>query len=940
MSVAQTQSDVEVIRKWQVRDLTACAKSGALPRAFEVEDTVERVSNLLVAGKRVLLTGEPGVGRHTVALEVVQRIADGRVPELEHRPVLELSIQRWRSTRVGSENPRVEVMRLVEALAQSDILPYFSDLDVAAGHDVGHLVSLIALHLPGPVLARTVLRRAGAAASDPLLEAHFVRVELEAPDLERTRRILNAWCEHEARGHGSPCAPEAIDATLGLAHRFLPQVPLPGAALDIVRQAARVAGRPGGHADRTEPSRPVGRQEVVDLFCRAHGIPGTLVQPETLLDVAALESALQERLLGQREAVRAVVRAMARIGAGLTEQGRPLAVLLFAGPVGVGKRFLARLLAEHLTGPPGRVVALDMEDFASSSAADALFGNAESGPERASILAARLEGKPWGVLLLERLDRAHPAVLAKLAHWFDNGVFVDPAGHRVSCRALMVVAAVDMGQEVYRGACSDSGGGGRTRSAVRREVACVLARLFSPNLLHRFDQVVLFSALEREHVREIARRAVEAVGARSGFQQRRYRLEVDEVVLDWIAAHGHDPARGVRYLARVVERHVVPEVAEVIARTRASEGSTFRLTVRRNRVVARRVDRKGEPGGRDVVVLPVGGEDGAPSLVRGELLAEAEGVLQSAARRLESLEALKAEASELRARIDREGLWGGEGEAQAIVQRYRELDVAVQSGERLAGPLRHLESARKEVHGSTAPSLEKLAQALGEAARALRRWDERLAEEGAGAVWLVLGKVDPLLPATRWLTDVTRMELAWSKKLGLTARVVACQQADGETSRIVLEVEGQGAGAALAMEQGVHRLVRSQASDLRVFVQVVPRSSASVAPWPRIRPIRRKSGPFQLELTFAARLELPAQRTALDFLGSHQETLSHLLADLRPYLEQDPGAGLEIARVYGVDGAARDPRTGTSIAPLEQVLAGDLRPFLNAWQERESAPED
>ncbi len=468
-------------------------------------------------------------------------------------------------------------------------------------------------------------------------------------------------------------------------------------------------------------------------------------------------------------------------------------------------------------------------------------------------------------------------------------------------------------------------------ATLKRDVDRALMKHFRFELLNRFDQIIHFTPLSREDVRAIALRALESIRQRVGFRRQQYRLEVDDVVLDWLTAHGFDPEHGARYLLRTVERYATTALAEAMVRSAAPPGTAIRLTVKRNRLMAALVGSSRERRARERVVLPMGKGEKARTLDRVHLLAEADSLLHSAARRLETLASNKAEAAELLDRINREGLWAGGGEAIDVIEKYRELDVVIQTGERLAGPLRELEAIRQEAQTTGYP-LEALARAIEEAARAIREWDERLAESGTGAVWLLMSKVDPLLPATRWLTDVAAMELAWCVKLEFHAAVVACQYLDGDLARVALEVEGPGVGAILAMEHGIHRQVRKQASDLRVRVEVIPRRVRAVAPWPRIQHVKRRRGPFDIQLSLSAHLEVPDRGIVLDLLGEDEQTLGHLAADLQAYYTEEAPVSTS-ARIYGLEGSgARDPRTGASIARSKEVLRGDLDKLLDAWR--------
>ncbi len=922
-----TKRPEEIIEEWTVRDLTAAANAGDLPPAFEIDDTLQQLSDMIAAGKHPIVAGPSGVGRTAAIFEFVRLAAGGeRTPGLEGKRVLQFSLRHKLAGLSSIHDLRPSMRQLVDALvaAGDDIVPWFSDLDAAYSGDLEPLLHALALRFSNPILGEGDLdqMRTMLECSEFLAEA-FVILPIEEPSFDKTRRILEKWSEARgARGRGD-FLPEAIDEALRLSHRFLARSRQPRKAIDLLEQAW------SAHT----PGSPVTARTVIARFCRSQRVPRGLIDPDVALDIDEMEGRFARQVLGQPEGVRAVVRVVCLIKAGLSDSRRPFAALLFVGPAGVGKTQLARALAEYLFGSPDRLLRLNMADYQGAEDADVLFGSAESASQlrRRGVLSHRISGQPFGVLLLDEFEKAHPVVHDRFLQLLDEGTFINGAGELVSCRSMIIIATSNAGADAYRRHVMGFGARPQDRPGLRREVDRALAETFRFELLNRFDQIVHFFPLTREDIRTIASRELEKIQQRTGFKHRGYLLEVDDTVLDWITAHGYDPEHGARFLVRIVERHVTTALAEAMVRAAAPSGACFHITVRRNRVAARLASRSRSGRDRELVVLPVGAAEKARALDKPHLLAEADGVLKNAARRLEDLESLKEEAARLLERINEEDLWSGMGKAREVIERYRELDVAIQAGERLAGPIRDLEAARAEVQNVGAP-LQPLARALEDAARSLRQWEERLAEEGAGTVWVLLTKVDPLLPATKWLTDLTGMELAWCSKLGLHARAVACQNVDGELSRIVLEVEGPGAGAVLAMEHGVHRLVRNQASDLRVRIEVIATSTGGVAPWPRIRRIKKNKGPFDLALAFAARIEIPGRGMVLEFLGQDQETLGHIVGDLRGYLEHSQGA-TETARVYGIEGSgARDPRTGAAVARLRDVLRGDLDGLLEAWR--------
>jgi len=246
-------------------------------------------------------------------------------------------------------------------------------------------------------------------------------------------------------------------------------------------------------------------------------------------------------------------------------------------------------------------------------------------------------------------------------------------------------------------------------------------------------------------------------------------------------------------------------------------------------------------------------------------------------------------------------------------------------------------------------NLAAIARIVEAAAGALHGWQARAADESARELWLLISRADAMQSAESWLIELAKMELAWCRRVHLHAAVVAAEAADGEWSRIILHVEGPGAASYLAAEEGVHRLVQKTDPDLRARVELLLRDplprealAATDAPAPasaarpaRVSAIKTRPGPLDVSMTCSGRLEMDSHGVVIDLIGADPRTLAELLADL----EADRRGGAHdrdraaVSRIYGKDGvAARDPRTGATMARLKDVRKGELDAFLDAWR--------
>lgn len=934
-----------VLAAWLERDLSAAAAAGELSAAHEVDALVEQTSELIEAGRCPILVGESGVGKTAIVHELVRRAALGQGPAtLRQRRVWQFSFKHRVAGLRKPEQLRPETQRLADALVPrgAECALFFRDVHCAYTYDLEAQLHGLALRFQGPILGEGERPTVQAMLENsPELAERYTLLEVEEPDLETCARLLSRWAQDMERAHGRGFSARALHEALHLTHRFLARTRLPRKAIDLLAQVSALAG-----------AREVGEHDVFERFCREQRVPRVLVDPREPLDLEVVARDFAGRVLGQPEAVQAIVRMVALIKAGLSDVRRPFGVFLFVGPTGVGKTHIAQRLAEWLFGDRDRMLRLNMADFQQPSDAELLFGNPGSyAPNlRRGLLTTRLLGRPFAVLLLDEFEKAHDKVHDRFLQLFDEGRFINGAGESVSCRSTIVIATSNTGAEVYRGRLLGLVETGDVE-ALDREVDRRLLKRFRFEFLNRFDQVVHFHPLTREDIRTIARRELALLSERPGLSRLGLELEIDDSVVDWLAVHGYDPLYGARVLRRTIERHVTTALAEALVPAVTGVGAVVELSVRHGQPQARLrlpvAERApASPGRREAVTLRVGPAERVRTLDARGLRSAAEALLKAAGPRLERLRVAQEERAALLQRFNEASSWdvAAAPDGYAHLERFRELDLFVASAGRLARPLRRLdEQVQAGAEAST------LARALEAATQALEEWDERLSDaaEQSGGVWLAVASVDPLKPAGTWLEDLVNLELAWCRRLGLAAAVVAHEKlaarpaTDGHArpapALVVLEVEGPGAAGLLAMEAGEHRLGRGRGLHQRARVALVAKRDPAAARAPAVAPARPRPSPYGLVVSCQGRLHLPERGRALMLVGADGPTLAHLLVDVGEAWSQAPLAAPPLARVYGEDGAgARDPRTGAGIARLRDALRGDLRPLLEAWRRHQA----
>jgi ATP-dependent Clp protease ATP-binding subunit ClpB len=322
----------------------------------------------------------------------------------------------------------------------------------------------------------------------------------------------------------------------------------------------------------------VDAEDVAEVVSRWTGIPVSRLVEGERDKLLRLEDTLHRRVVGQEEAVKAVADAVRRSRAGLADPDRPLGTFLFLGPTGVGKTELARTLAEFLFDDERALVRLDMGEFQERHTVSRLVGAPPGyvGYGEGGQLTEPIRRRPYSVVLLDEIEKAHPDVFNTLLQVFDDGRLTDGQGHTVDFRNTVLIMTSNLGSQfILDPTESDQMIHDRVMAAVRGH--------FAPEFLNRLDEVLIFNRLTRQHLRQIVDVQLERVRARFG--QRDLSLELTDAAKDWLADRGFDPVYGARPLKRVLRKELEDRVALALLDGSIAEGQTVKVDVDGDRLV-------------------------------------------------------------------------------------------------------------------------------------------------------------------------------------------------------------------------------------------------------------------------------------------------------------------------------------------------------------------
>lgn len=537
----------------------------ALLREQEIAAIVEHLAGSKAS---LLLAGESGVGKTSILVDAVRLVERGKQADESAEEQTTRSPHRFWLTSggrliagmkyLGEWEQRLEAV--VEELTESSgvlCVDRLAGLLQAGGRDPA---SSVAAFL-APYMQRGDLRLVAEAtprqldACRQLLPGFadlFHVINIDAMDNATTRRLLGQLSANHERNLGIAAEPGCTELLLRLSRRFLPYQVFPGGTVSFLAEVFAQAKK------YQQPK--LEKTHIVERFCEQTGLPTQLVRDDKSLAHGDVLAALCERVIGQEAACDIAAGVVTTFKAGLNDPRRPLSVMMFCGPTGVGKTELAKGLADYLFGygkAKDRLVRLDMSEFASYDAARRLLTKPDG---EVSDLIERVRRQPFSVLLLDEIEKASPGVFDMLMGLFDEGRLTDHFGRTTWFTSTLVVMTSNLG-------------GGRSQPIGFDDTAGVsfqreVQDFFRPELFNRIDHIVSFDALSAEHIRAITEKELKQLAQRKGLTRRGLRLSWSDELVRHLAAIGYDARFGARPLQRAIERIVVSPLARWLLENR------------------------------------------------------------------------------------------------------------------------------------------------------------------------------------------------------------------------------------------------------------------------------------------------------------------------------------------------------------------------------------
>ncbi len=468
---------------------------------------------------------------------------------------------------------------------------------------------------------------------DSALERRFQQIRVDQPSIEETVQILEGLRDRYEQHHKVEITDEALSAASELADRYISDRQLPDKAIDLIDEAAsrmriKSMTSPPVYRDLEEkiettrrekeaaienqefekaaalrdderkltqekreledqwrngegdgPRPKIGEEEIADIVSMWTGIPVFKLTEAETAKLMRMEDELHKRVIGQQAAVEVVSKAIRRSRAGLKDPKRPTGSFIFLGPSGVGKTELARTLAEFLFGDEDAMTRIDMSEYMEKHAVSRLVGSPPGyiGYDEGGQLTEAVRRKPYCVLLLDEIEKAHPDVFNILLQILEDGRLTDSQGRTVDFRHAIVIMTSNIGaQEIARntplGFAVTEDETGITYEDMKGRIMGELKKVFRPEFLNRIDDVIVFHKLQRDEITTIVELLLRRI--RASLAERELQLELSEGAKDFLVEKGWDPSMGARPLRRAIQRYIEDPLADFVLRSELPPGAT------------------------------------------------------------------------------------------------------------------------------------------------------------------------------------------------------------------------------------------------------------------------------------------------------------------------------------------------------------------------------
>ena len=580
----KSKTDTPALTKYG-RDLTLQAAKGELDPVIGRQVEIDRVVQILSRRKKnnPILIGEPGVGKSAIVEGLALRIAGKEISMLEGKRIISLDIASMvaGTTYRGQFEERIKTV-IKELNDHPEIILFVDEIHtlIGAGNAQG---SLDAANILKPALARGEVQCIGATTlseyrtsieKDGALERRFQKVIVQPTSLDETYTILTRLSDTYAQFHHVRYTPEALRACVNLTDRYITDRYFPDKAIDAMDEAGACKMEIRKQAlednksvnDESAAAVEITESDVARVVSQMSGVPVQRVAQAEGERLRQMSAVLQQRVIGQDEAVQKVVKAIQRSRMGLRDPRKPIGTFFLLGPTGVGKTHLAQCLAEEMFGSRNAIVRFDMSEYMEKHTVSLLVGAPPGyvAHEDGGKLTEAVRRKPYSIVLFDEIEKAHPDIFNVLLQVMDEGRLTDRQGHVVDFKNTIIILTSNVGTRQLNdfGAGIGFGADDMDTKVSERMLTKALQRTFPPEFVNRLDNVIVFHRLSDDALAQILRLELNPLLAR--VEAMGYQLELTEETQNEILRLARDTQYGARPLKRAIQTLVEDPLTDML----------------------------------------------------------------------------------------------------------------------------------------------------------------------------------------------------------------------------------------------------------------------------------------------------------------------------------------------------------------------------------------
>ncbi|MFN4219535.1 MAG: AAA family ATPase [bacterium] len=555
-----TQKDIPEFLQKNARNLVDLAKKGKLNKVVGREEEIQRIVQILLRKTKnnPVLIGEPGVGKTAIVEGLAQKISQNQINELSNVVIYEITV----SSLIAGTSLRGELEKKLEDLIKNienreDIILFIDEIHtIMLDNTISNVFK--------PALARGQIRIIGATTTeeyykyiekDPALERRFQPVMIEEPTFEEMLVILQNIIPSFEKYHSVEYDKNILDKIIKLSQRYITSRNLPDKVIDVIDEAAT-------YVKTQKNKNKVELDDVREVISRQTNIPVSKMKEHEAEKIANLEEILKSKVVGQDEAVQKVSRIIKISKAGLSFSKRPYGVFLFLGPTGVGKTYLAKVLAEVLFDSEENLIRIDMSEFKEKHEVSKLLGAPPGyiGFDKDGILSLAIKKNPYSIILLDEIEKAHPEVFDIFLQVFDEGHLKDSKGRTLVFYDTVIIMTSNIGSSLIFELLSKNPE--ISSEELKKHLLPEITKFLRPEIVNRIDEIIVFKPLDKQNIEKIVDLELKQIASK--IEENNDKITFTQNLKDYIVNKGYNVSFGARNIKRLIQSEVLSKVAEAL----------------------------------------------------------------------------------------------------------------------------------------------------------------------------------------------------------------------------------------------------------------------------------------------------------------------------------------------------------------------------------------